>query len=116
MIQPIPSCLTALCLTFLVCPALPGQEETQQKVQKEASTSDQRGDSKSGDAAKQTESDAVQRRPLEWTERFDQRYLEQAPLLNDYAPSVSAFDENGKRFRMRDTEGKYTVIVFGCLT
>ena len=52
----------------------------------------------------------------EWTARYDQRFLERAPLLNKAVPDVSVFDEQGNTFSLSRTQGKYTVLVFGCLT
>lgn len=31
-------------------------------------------------------------------------------------PDLTIFDEHGDKFRLADVKGKYTVIVFGCLT
>lgn len=55
-------------------------------------------------------------KPPEWTERYDKLFLERTPMLDDYAPDASGFDEAGNEFELSDTQGKYTVIVFGCLT
>ncbi len=52
----------------------------------------------------------------EWTERFDRMFLERAPLLNDHAPDVTAFDQHGGPFKLSSTRGQHTVLVFGCLT
>ncbi len=53
---------------------------------------------------------------LEWTDAFDQRFQDSIPLLGEFAPNAKAFDQQGNKFRISDTEGKYTVFVFGCLT
>ena len=53
---------------------------------------------------------------LEWTEAFDQRFLDSVPLLGEFAPNAKAFDQQGNKFRVSDAEGKHTVFVFGCLT
>lgn len=53
---------------------------------------------------------------LEWTARYNQRFLARSPLLNKPAPDVSVFDEQGNTFSLSRTQGKYTVLVFGCLT
>jgi|TARA_B100000700_G_scaffold35885_1_gene34996 cytochrome oxidase Cu insertion factor (SCO1/SenC/PrrC family) len=37
-------------------------------------------------------------------------------LLGSQLPEVSVFDEQGKPFSTRQLSGKYTVLVFGCLT
>ena len=52
----------------------------------------------------------------EWTEQYDQRFLNRDPKLNTEAPAVSAFDAEGKPFDLANTRGKHTVIVFGCMT
>lgn len=54
--------------------------------------------------------------PTEWTERYDRMFLERAPLLNEEAPDVAAYQQNGEPFQLSSTRGKYTVLVFGCLT
>jgi len=46
-----------------------------------------------------------------------QRQFEQrSPALGSQLPDVSVFDDEGKPLHVRDLRGKYTVIVFGCLT
>ena len=43
--------------------------------------------------------------------------LERAGVkLGQSLPDVTVFDEAGNKFRVADTKGKHTVIVFGCLT
>ncbi len=43
--------------------------------------------------------------------------LERAGLkLGQSLPDLTIFDEHGGKFRLADVKGKYTVIVFGCLT
>ena len=43
--------------------------------------------------------------------------LERAGLkLGQNLPDLTIFDEQGGKFRLADVKGKYTVIVFGCLT
>ena len=66
-------------------------------------------------AESQTRRPRSSQRP-EWTEMYDRRFRESTPMLDDYAPEVSAFDEHGNEFDLSSTRGKYTVIVFGCLT
>lgn len=55
-------------------------------------------------------------RDVEWTEVYDKMFLKRTPLLDDYAPDVDAFDEQGQPFEFSSTQGKHTVVVFGCLT
>lgn len=38
------------------------------------------------------------------------------PAVGDVLPDVSAYDADGKSFKLRSVKGKYTVLVFGCLT
>ena len=38
------------------------------------------------------------------------------PAIGDVLPDVTALDENGKEISLRSLRGKYTVLVFGCLT
>ena len=59
---------------------------------------------------------AQQQSQQEWTERYDARFLKQDPQVGATMPEVSAFDSEGKPFQLSSTRGKYTVIVFGCLT
>ena len=38
------------------------------------------------------------------------------PAVGTMVPEVSLFDENGQPFSTDQLRGKYTVLVFGCLT
>lgn len=38
------------------------------------------------------------------------------PAIGDELPDVTALDESGKEISLRSMRGKYTVLVFGCLT
>ncbi len=38
------------------------------------------------------------------------------PAVGEELPDVTALDENGKEISLRSLRGKYTVLVFGCLT
>ncbi|MDG2015058.1 MAG: hypothetical protein P8J33_16250 [Pirellulaceae bacterium] len=67
-------------------------------------------------AATQDKSSNAQPEGVEWTERFNQQFLKRAPLLDQTAPQVSAFNDQGNAFALSRTRGKYTVLVFGCLT
>ena len=53
---------------------------------------------------------------VEWTVGYDRMFVDRTPILDDDAPDVGAFDEQGNPFELSDTFGKYTVLVFGCLT
>lgn len=52
----------------------------------------------------------------EFDETYNERYSTQLPLVGATIPNVSAFDAQGKPFELESTRGKYTVLVFGCLT
>lgn len=43
--------------------------------------------------------------------------LERAGVkIGQKLPDLTIFDERGDKFRLADVKGRYTVIVFGCLT
>jgi len=44
------------------------------------------------------------------------RFERNSPKTGSLLPDVSAYDENGKKFKLRSLKGSYTVLVFGCLT
>lgn len=53
----------------------------------------------------------------EWVEGFEKRFATRKPLLGEtIAEDLAAFDGQGKEFRFAAARGKYTVVVFGCLT
>lgn len=54
--------------------------------------------------------------PKEFVDRYNERYLTEAPLLESVVGDVTAWDSEGMPFDLASTRGKYTVIVFGCLT
>ena len=53
---------------------------------------------------------------VEFTENFDKRFLKRDPKIGAKLANVNAFDEKGNPLELDSTRGKYTVIVFGCLT
>ncbi len=54
---------------------------------------------------------------LEFAEMYEQIFSKKKPMPGDIVDAeLSAFDENGNQFKFGQTRGKYTVIVFGCLT
>ncbi len=59
---------------------------------------------------------AGEEEPLEFTTRYDRRHLDRDPKIGAALPDVEAFDEDGQPFLLAGTRGKYTVLVFGCLT
>ena len=54
--------------------------------------------------------------PQEFAERYNLRHLDQPPLLNERVPEVEIFDAEGNPFATGKFRGRYTVLVFGCLT
>lgn len=54
--------------------------------------------------------------PKEFVDRYNERYMTEAPLLESVVGDVTAWDSDGMPFDLAGTRGKYTVIVFGCLT
>ncbi len=47
---------------------------------------------------------------------LQQRFEKEAPKVGQALPEVTAFDEKGQPFRLGQLKGRYTVLVFGCLT
>lgn len=52
----------------------------------------------------------------EFADQYNQRYAGQEPLEGATLPNVKLFDAEGNSFELTSTHGKYTVLVFGCLT
>ena len=44
------------------------------------------------------------------------RNFARGPAVGTMVPDITAFDADGKPFRLRSIKGSHTVIVFGCLT
>ena len=42
--------------------------------------------------------------------------LSGGPAVGETLPDITAFDANGKPFRLSSLKGSHTVLVFGCLT
>ena len=53
---------------------------------------------------------------VEFVDQYEKKFAARDPKLGQTMPDASAFDENGNPFELNQTRGKYTVIVFGCLT
>ncbi len=53
---------------------------------------------------------------VEFVDQYEKKFAARDPKLGQTMPDASAFDENGNPFQLNQTRGKYTVIVFGCLT
>lgn len=45
-----------------------------------------------------------------------ERFEKVAPKVGDELPDVTVYDADGKEFKLRSLKGRYTVLVFGCLT
>ena len=52
----------------------------------------------------------------EFVERMDREFLTRKPLIGEFVEDVEFFDEDGNAMRLGSTRGKYTVLIFGCLT
>ena len=44
------------------------------------------------------------------------RFASRSPQIGQPLPDVSAYDADGKQFKLSSLKGQYTVMVFGCLT
>ena len=44
------------------------------------------------------------------------RFEQNSPKIGAQLPDISAYDENGKKLKLRSLRGHYSVLVFGCLT
>jgi cytochrome oxidase Cu insertion factor (SCO1/SenC/PrrC family) len=49
-------------------------------------------------------------------ERLDRIFQETSPPLGAKLPNITLHDATGKKFRLRNLKGQYTVLLFGCLT
>jgi cytochrome oxidase Cu insertion factor (SCO1/SenC/PrrC family) len=49
-------------------------------------------------------------------ERLDRIFQETSPPLDAKLPNITLHDATGKKFRLRNLKGQYTVLLFGCLT
>lgn len=56
------------------------------------------------------------KKPVEFTETYDARYVKQKPNIGETIDGLEAFDEHGNALDFKDLRGKYTVFNFGCLT
>lgn len=53
---------------------------------------------------------------IEFADKYEQMFAKREPLMGSVIEGVSAYDEKGNPFDLESTRGKYTVLVFGCLT
>lgn len=49
-------------------------------------------------------------------EQVRNRFAARSPKVGQLLPDVSAYDADGKPFKLSSLKGQYTVLVFGCLT
>lgn len=47
---------------------------------------------------------------------MSQRFSQNSPAVGERLPDVTAYDEDGNKFNLREIKDNYSVIVFGCLT
>ena len=52
----------------------------------------------------------------EFVDKYNKRHATQNPLVGDAISHVDVFDAQGKQFSTKNLDGKYSVLVFGCLT
>ncbi len=52
----------------------------------------------------------------EFADIYNQQYSAEKPHVGETIPNVKLFDAEGNPFELASTRGKYTVLVFGCLT
>ncbi len=56
------------------------------------------------------------REPVEFIEMYNRRHLATDPKLDTVLKEVEVFDSKGNAFSTAKLRGKYSVLVFGCLT
>lgn len=52
----------------------------------------------------------------EFETSYNERFLRNSPMIGKMAPEVQLIQTDGTPFVLSDARGKYTVVVFGCLT
>jgi cytochrome oxidase Cu insertion factor (SCO1/SenC/PrrC family) len=67
------------------------------------------------DDSEKPKSKQDRKRP-EFVDTYNQRHATQKPLVGDTISPVDLFDAEGNRFSTKNLAGKYSVLVFGCLT
>lgn len=60
--------------------------------------------------------DSDQEEVVEFADRYERSFAKRDPLVGTMVADVTAYDENGEVFSLKQTRGKPTVLVFGCLT
>ena len=52
----------------------------------------------------------------EFVDKYNKKFLKKEPKIGDTVKEVSVFDALGKPMKLNSAQGKYTVLIFGCLT
>ena len=52
----------------------------------------------------------------EFVDKYNKKFLKKDPKIGAELKEVSVFDEQGKPLKLSNTRGKYSVLIFGCLT
>ena len=52
----------------------------------------------------------------EFVDKYNEKFLKKEPKIGEIVKEVSAFDAKGDSINLSSTRGKYTVLIFGCLT
>ena len=52
----------------------------------------------------------------EFVDKYNKKFLKKEPKIGDTVKEVSVFDALGKPMKLSSAQGKYTVLIFGCLT
>ena len=53
---------------------------------------------------------------VEFVDKYNEKFLKKEPKIGDTVKEVSVFDAQGKTMKLSSAQGKYTVLIFGCLT
>ena len=53
---------------------------------------------------------------VEFVDKYNKKFLKKEPKIGDTVKEVSVFDDLGKPMKLNSAQGKYTVLIFGCLT
>ena len=53
---------------------------------------------------------------VEFVDKYNKKFLKKEPKIGDTIKEVSVFDDQGKPMKLSSAQGKYTVLIFGCLT
>ena len=59
---------------------------------------------------------SAQEESQEFVDSYNESFLKRPPLIGETVPDVSVWTEKGEPMEFKQTRGKYTVLVFGCLT